>query len=94
MSDLLICKHRQVNGHTYVSQVSSHNTNLNVNPFVLQLIHPSGAERMQKDIPACVRVDMIERCGHSVNMDRPGQVVKVLLQFRGELEQTVANGFH
>ncbi|XP_071082954.1 monoacylglycerol lipase ABHD6-like [Haliotis cracherodii] len=52
-----------------------------------ELIDKSGAELLKKVLPNCERVDMIERCGHSVNMDRPGAIMKTILEFRGEYDR-------
>ncbi|XP_046575272.1 monoacylglycerol lipase ABHD6-like [Haliotis rubra] len=52
-----------------------------------ELIDKSGAEVLKKVLPNCERVDIIERCGHSVNMDRPGAVMKTILVFRGEYDR-------
>ncbi|XP_013380459.1 monoacylglycerol lipase ABHD6 [Lingula anatina] len=53
-----------------------------------ELVHVSGFDVLKKALPNCQKADVIERCGHSTNMDRPGMVVKLLLQFRGEYIKT------
>ena len=54
---------------------------------LIQIIHPSGAESLESEIPTLERVDMLEECGHLVAMEKPGLAVKYLLQFRGELHR-------
>ena len=53
----------------------------------LQVMHPSGVERLRERLLRLQRVDILEECGHSCSMERPGQVAKLLLAFR---EQTAA----
>ncbi|KAK3100994.1 hypothetical protein FSP39_000075 [Pinctada imbricata] len=50
-----------------------------------QVIHISGAEVLRQILPNCQQVDIIPRCGHAINLDRPGSKTKALLKFRGEL---------
>ena len=39
---------------------------------------------LRAKLPNLQSVEVYDRCGHSVCMDRPGALVKSLLQFRGE----------
>ena len=50
-----------------------------------QLLHVSGAELLRSRLRNCRRVDILDRCGHSVNIDRPGRLTQCLLQFRDEV---------
>lgn len=50
-----------------------------------QLLHISGVDVLKERVPTIEQIDLFEECGHSVAMDRPGQLVKSILQFRGEL---------
>lgn len=47
-----------------------------------QVIHVSGAEILKEKLPNLQRVDIIPRCGHAINLDRPGAKTKSLLEFR------------
>ncbi|XP_078341835.1 monoacylglycerol lipase abhd6-B-like [Crassostrea virginica] len=49
-----------------------------------QVVHVSGAKVLTDRLPNCQRVDIIPRCGHAINLDRPGSKTKALLSFRGE----------
>ncbi|XP_062593754.1 monoacylglycerol lipase ABHD6-like [Saccostrea cucullata] len=49
-----------------------------------QVVHVSGASVLRDKLPNCQRVDIIPRCGHAINLDRPGSKTKALLSFRGE----------
>lgn len=49
-----------------------------------QVVHVSGAKILTDKLPNCKRVDIIPRCGHAINLDRPGSKTKALLSFRGE----------
>lgn len=51
-----------------------------------QIVHPSGAEVLKRSLPNCQDVTILERCGHSVDLDRPGACAKAILKFRGDLE--------
>lgn len=46
------------------------------------MIHVSGAEILKEKLPNLQRVDIIPRCGHAINLDRPGAKTKSLLEFR------------
>ncbi|CAG5136198.1 unnamed protein product [Candidula unifasciata] len=46
-----------------------------------QVIHVSGAEVLRSKLPNCQRVDLIENCGHAIDIDRPGAFTKFLLTF-------------
>lgn len=48
----------------------------------LQVIHVSGAEILKGKLPNLQQVDIIPRCGHAINLDRPGAKTKSLLDFR------------
>lgn len=50
-----------------------------------QVIDVSGAKVLQEKLPNCQSVDIISRCGHAINLDRPGSKTKAILKFRGEL---------
>ncbi|XP_025107923.1 monoacylglycerol lipase ABHD6-like [Pomacea canaliculata] len=47
-----------------------------------QILHKSGAYLLSKKLPNCQDVTILERCGHSFDLDRPGAFVKALLKFR------------
>lgn len=47
-----------------------------------QVIHVSGAEILKEKLPNLQQVDIIPRCGHAINLDRPGAKTKSLLGFR------------
>ncbi|XP_071123133.1 monoacylglycerol lipase ABHD6-like [Mytilus edulis] len=47
-----------------------------------QVIHVSGAEILKGKLPNLQQVDIIPRCGHAINLDRPGAKTKSLLEFR------------
>ena len=47
-----------------------------------QVLDVSGAEHLQKLLPNCKRMDIIPRCGHVVDLDRPGAMAKVIKLFR------------
>ena len=49
-----------------------------------QVLDVSGAKHLQKRLPNCKRVDVIPRCGHVVDLDRPGAMTKVIKLFRKE----------
>ncbi|XP_048742324.1 monoacylglycerol lipase abhd6-A-like [Ostrea edulis] len=49
-----------------------------------QVVHVSGAKVLKDKLPNCQRMDIIPRCGHAINLDRPGSKTKALLSFRGE----------
>ncbi|XP_060069202.1 monoacylglycerol lipase abhd6-A-like [Ylistrum balloti] len=51
-----------------------------------QVIDVSGATVLQEKLPNCQSVDIISRCGHAINLDRPGSKTKAILKFRGELK--------
>ncbi|KAJ8301286.1 hypothetical protein KUTeg_020273 [Tegillarca granosa] len=53
-----------------------------------QVIHVSGAEVLRQKLPNCQSVHIIPRCGHAINLDRPGSKTKALLDFRGELSMS------
>ncbi|BFZ04333.1 hypothetical protein BsWGS_07372 [Bradybaena similaris] len=46
-----------------------------------QVIHVSGAELLRSKLANCQRVDLIEKCGHAIDIDRPGAFTKCLLTF-------------
>ncbi|XP_059147198.1 monoacylglycerol lipase ABHD6-like [Physella acuta] len=46
-----------------------------------QLINVSGAELLRSQLPNCRHVDIIDNCGHAIDMDRPGAFNKHLLKF-------------
>ncbi|XP_041350447.1 monoacylglycerol lipase ABHD6-like isoform X2 [Gigantopelta aegis] len=50
-----------------------------------ELVHISGVDLLRNGLPNCQQVDVLERCGHNVDLDRPGATMKAILQFRGEL---------
>ncbi|KAK0058858.1 monoacylglycerol lipase ABHD6, partial [Biomphalaria pfeifferi] len=45
------------------------------------LIHVSGADVLSARLPNCYYVDIIDNCGHAVDLDRPGTLNKHLLKF-------------
>ncbi|ESO99543.1 hypothetical protein LOTGIDRAFT_231126 [Lottia gigantea] len=49
-----------------------------------EVIDVSGAEVLHKKLANCKHIDIIERAGHSILLDRPGALTKSLLVFRGE----------
>ncbi|KAL8566158.1 hypothetical protein ACOMHN_041313 [Nucella lapillus] len=49
-----------------------------------QIIHPSGAELLKKNLPDCRDVTILERCGHSVDLDRPFASCSAMARFRGD----------
>ncbi|OWF53810.1 monoacylglycerol lipase ABHD6-like [Mizuhopecten yessoensis] len=51
-----------------------------------QVIDVSGVKVLQEKLPNCQSVDIISRCGHAINLDRPGSKTKAILKFRGELK--------
>ncbi|XP_055862182.1 monoacylglycerol lipase ABHD6-like [Biomphalaria glabrata] len=46
-----------------------------------ELIHVSGADVLSARLPNCYYVDIIDNCGHAVDLDRPGILNKHLLKF-------------
>nr|KAI8753856.1 monoacylglycerol lipase ABHD6-like [Biomphalaria glabrata] len=46
-----------------------------------ELIHVSGADVLSARLPNCYYVDIIDNCGHAVDLDRPGTLNKHLLKF-------------
>ncbi|KAK7495476.1 hypothetical protein BaRGS_00013174, partial [Batillaria attramentaria] len=50
-----------------------------------QIVHPSGADVLKGKLPNCQDVTILERCGHSVDLDRPGAFAKAIIKFRGDL---------
>ena len=52
-----------------------------------ELVHVSGASVLKDKLPNCRRVDILDRCGHLPQLDRPAALVKILLEFRGELSK-------
>jgi pimeloyl-ACP methyl ester carboxylesterase len=51
---------------------------------MFKVVHVSGAKVLRDKLPNCQRMDIIPRCGHAINLDRPGSKTKALLSFRGE----------
>ncbi|XP_005111054.1 monoacylglycerol lipase abhd6-A [Aplysia californica] len=43
--------------------------------------HMSGAEVLQSKLPNCRHVDILEQCGHAIDIDRPGALCKALSKF-------------
>jgi len=50
-----------------------------------ELMHISGADLLKQHLPNVVQFDILENCGHSIQLESPGRFVKALLQFRGEM---------
>jgi len=50
-----------------------------------QLIDVSGVDILRERVPHLARVDMIEDCGHSVAMERPGMLTKLLMEFNNDI---------
>uniref|UniRef100_A0A0B7ABT1 acylglycerol lipase n=1 Tax=Arion vulgaris TaxID=1028688 RepID=A0A0B7ABT1_9EUPU len=46
-----------------------------------ELIHVSGAELLKSKLPNCQRVDIIDKCGHAIDIDHPQSFTKFLLLF-------------
>ncbi|KAH9512570.1 Alpha beta hydrolase [Bulinus truncatus] len=46
-----------------------------------ELIHVSGADLLKSKLPNCRYVDIIENCGHAIDLDRPGALNKHLLKY-------------
>lgn len=46
-----------------------------------ELIHVSGAEYLRSRLPNCRYVDIIEDCGHAIDIDRPALLNEHLLKF-------------
>jgi len=46
-----------------------------------ELFHVSGAEHLQARLPDCRRVDIIEKAGHAIAVDRPGGYCKAIVGF-------------
>ena len=53
--------------------------------FYFQVIHTSGVDYLQKLLPNIQKIDIIDKCGHSVGIERAGKTVKLILMFRDEL---------
>eukprot|EP00914_Ancora_sagittata_P018005 GHVO01035542.1.p1 GENE.GHVO01035542.1~~GHVO01035542.1.p1 ORF type:complete len:346 (-),score=48.50 GHVO01035542.1:45-1082(-) len=49
-----------------------------------QILDVSGAEYLRQEVPKCSRVDVLDKCGHVIPIDRPLKMVELLLEFRGE----------
>ncbi|KAK2154060.1 hypothetical protein LSH36_278g05008 [Paralvinella palmiformis] len=56
-----------------------------------QVIHTSGVEYLQKLLPNIQKIDIIDKCGHSVGIERAGKTVKLILMFRDELANKKEN---
>ncbi|KAK6174814.1 hypothetical protein SNE40_013389 [Patella caerulea] len=52
-----------------------------------EIIDMSGVDVLKELLPNCQQVDIIEKCGHSITLDRPGSLVKAILTFRGEYQK-------
>uniref|UniRef100_A0A3Q2D0J6 AB hydrolase-1 domain-containing protein n=1 Tax=Cyprinodon variegatus TaxID=28743 RepID=A0A3Q2D0J6_CYPVA len=48
--------------------------------FVSQVLDVSGAAVIQKELPLC-QVDILDDCGHSVALERPGSIAKLMMDF-------------
>ncbi|XP_060577092.1 monoacylglycerol lipase ABHD6-like [Ruditapes philippinarum] len=53
-----------------------------------KVIDASGVQVLQNELPNCVQVDLIPRCGHSMTTDRPGAMTKAILTFKQKLQHT------
>lgn len=53
-----------------------------------KVIDSSGVEVLQKELPNCIQVDLIPRCGHSMTTDRPGALTKAILTFKQKVQST------
>ena len=47
-----------------------------------QLIDASGADVLEKKLQCCAQVDVFDKCGHVVSMDRPYYMSQAILKFR------------
>lgn len=45
-----------------------------------QVLHVSGATVLQEALPNC-QVDLLEKCGHSVSLERPRKAAKLIMDF-------------
>ena len=54
-------------------------------PTLLQLVHVSGANLLRSRLPDCRRVDILDGCGHSCNLDRPRKLGQVLTSFHDDV---------
>ncbi|XP_076447486.1 monoacylglycerol lipase ABHD6-like isoform X2 [Babylonia areolata] len=50
-----------------------------------QIIHPSGAQVLAKKLPDCRDVTILDRCGHSVDLDRPYACCSSIVRFRADM---------
>nr|XP_034962708.1 monoacylglycerol lipase ABHD6-like [Zootoca vivipara] len=55
-----------------------------------KVMDPSGAEMLAKAIPAS-QVNMLEKCGHFITLDRPRKLSKLLLEFHNSVRGTAEN---
>lgn len=51
-----------------------------------EILHVSGAELLQPKLGDCRHVNIIERCGHAIHIDRPGALAKHIINFHKECE--------
>ncbi|GFR71286.1 monoacylglycerol lipase ABHD6-like [Elysia marginata] len=51
-----------------------------------EVLHVSGAELLQSKLGDCCHMDIIERCGHAIHIDRPGALAKYIINFYREGE--------
>lgn len=58
---------------------------------LLQLLHISGAELLRSRLPDCRRVDLLDGCGHSCNLDRPRKLGQVLAEFHSDVMSKKTN---
>jgi len=45
------------------------------------IVDVSGADILREKLPNCSRVDVLDKCGHAVNLDQPERVAQVLQEF-------------
>ncbi|GFO06718.1 monoacylglycerol lipase abhd6-like [Plakobranchus ocellatus] len=51
-----------------------------------EVLHVSGVDVLQPKLGDCHHVDLIDRCGHAIHIDRPGALAKYILKFYQEGE--------
>ena len=49
------------------------------------MVHVSGAEVLQKNLPNMKALHIIPHCGHAVMLDKPGEVAYILTEFHRKL---------
>ncbi|KAL8614798.1 hypothetical protein ACOMHN_065578 [Nucella lapillus] len=50
-----------------------------------QIVHPSGAQMLEKKLPDCRDMTVLERCGHRVHVDQPHAICSAISRFRGDV---------